>query len=303
MISPDEVLKQFGERIRERRNALGLSQESLGFRSDLDRTYISDIERGVRNVSLLNIVRLAKALDVGPSDLFGSKSHRATTDLPSYRLRDGFHINCGFELTGQDVLKAVQRTAEEMQALPFSLFKSISLKAVSGMVGALYATSIAQRTSGIVNPIEKGHPDIIPQEGIDAPEEKLRDYGVGLEIKCTVGGVEKGSDLSSGEGRIEHLKSITWQAHHREVKSLMGLVIDFAGQEMRGGRYPVITGVFYSDNLCKNDWGKISGTTGRNTKVTGMLVSGKSKMGDGWVVIYNDNLVMSRYSSILKFEM
>lgn len=302
MNKPNAALQRFGERVRELRKALDLSQEKLGFRSSLDRTYISDIERGERNVGLINIVKLAEALEVEPSDLFGSKSRSASSDLPSYQLRNGFHIDCGFHLTGQDVLKAVQRTAEEMQALPFSLFKSISLKAVSGMVGALYATSIAQLTSGIVNPIEKGHPDLIPQEGAEASEEKLRDYGVGLEVKCTVGTVETGSDLNSGEQRANHLKSITWQAHHREVKGLMGLVIDFAGREMRDGRYPIITGVFYSDGLEKEDWGKISGTKGRNTKVTGMLVSGKTKMGAGWVVLRDDDLFVSKYSSILKFE-
>jgi transcriptional regulator with XRE-family HTH domain len=48
---------------------LGLSQEALAERADLDRTYISGIERGIRNVSLINIVELARALNVSPSKL------------------------------------------------------------------------------------------------------------------------------------------------------------------------------------------------------------------------------------------
>jgi transcriptional regulator with XRE-family HTH domain len=60
----------FGRRVRERRVALGLSQEDLAERADLDRTYISGIERGLRNVSLLNITRLASALRVKVRDLF-----------------------------------------------------------------------------------------------------------------------------------------------------------------------------------------------------------------------------------------
>jgi transcriptional regulator with XRE-family HTH domain len=59
MSQPDNLLVSFGERVRELRTALGLSQEELGFRSDLDRTYISDIERGKRNVSLVNISAVA----------------------------------------------------------------------------------------------------------------------------------------------------------------------------------------------------------------------------------------------------
>jgi transcriptional regulator with XRE-family HTH domain len=59
MSQPDNLLVSFGERVRELRTALGLSQEELGFRSDLDRTHISDIERGKRNVSLVNISAVA----------------------------------------------------------------------------------------------------------------------------------------------------------------------------------------------------------------------------------------------------
>jgi transcriptional regulator with XRE-family HTH domain len=65
-----DVTLAFGRRVRERRVALGLSQEDLAERADLDRTYISGIERGLRNVSLLNITRLASALRVKVRDLF-----------------------------------------------------------------------------------------------------------------------------------------------------------------------------------------------------------------------------------------
>jgi transcriptional regulator with XRE-family HTH domain len=59
----------FGEAVRARRKELGLSQERLGYRSELDQTYISDIERGVRNPTLIIIWRLADALGVDPSVL------------------------------------------------------------------------------------------------------------------------------------------------------------------------------------------------------------------------------------------
>jgi len=58
-----------GQAIRTRRLALKLSQEKLAEKARLHWTYIGAIERGERNVSLLNILKIAKALNVTPSDL------------------------------------------------------------------------------------------------------------------------------------------------------------------------------------------------------------------------------------------
>ena len=69
-ISSNKTLKQFGERVRHLRGDKGLSQESFANLCDLDRTYIGGIERGERNVSLLNIERIASALQVPISELF-----------------------------------------------------------------------------------------------------------------------------------------------------------------------------------------------------------------------------------------
>jgi transcriptional regulator with XRE-family HTH domain len=63
------ILISFGNRLREKRNELGLSQEAFADKCGLDRTYISGIERGKRNVSLLNIGAIAKALGVKVSEL------------------------------------------------------------------------------------------------------------------------------------------------------------------------------------------------------------------------------------------
>ncbi len=64
-----DVLERFGQRVRERRTALGLSQENFAATCHLDRTYISDIERGKRNVSLRNIEVIAESLGVSISEL------------------------------------------------------------------------------------------------------------------------------------------------------------------------------------------------------------------------------------------
>lgn len=62
--------KPFGNRVRELRKQLNISQEELGFRTGLDRTYISGIERGERNPSLDNIGKLAQELNVSLQELF-----------------------------------------------------------------------------------------------------------------------------------------------------------------------------------------------------------------------------------------
>ena len=68
----NENLIEFGQQLKALRIEKGLSQEQLGLIAGLDRTYISGIEGGVRNVSLLNIFRIASALDISAYDLFRS---------------------------------------------------------------------------------------------------------------------------------------------------------------------------------------------------------------------------------------
>src|SRR5437868_7687186 len=66
----NDVKKYFGAAVRLRRDHLGISQEELAGRAGLHRTYISDIERGARNVSLESIAKLAQALGSSISGLF-----------------------------------------------------------------------------------------------------------------------------------------------------------------------------------------------------------------------------------------
>ncbi len=63
------LLVIFGRAVRERRLALGWSQERLAEKADLHWTYIGGIERGERNVSLMNISRIARALNTSVSEL------------------------------------------------------------------------------------------------------------------------------------------------------------------------------------------------------------------------------------------
>ena len=67
------LLLKFGARVRKARLALGISQEKLALECGLDRTYISSVERGKRNVSLVNIHKLAGSLGISPAELLVTK--------------------------------------------------------------------------------------------------------------------------------------------------------------------------------------------------------------------------------------
>lgn len=67
-----KIQKQFGACLRSLRLAKGLSQESLAHACNLDRTYIGSVERGERNISLINIHILAAALGIPVADLFNA---------------------------------------------------------------------------------------------------------------------------------------------------------------------------------------------------------------------------------------
>jgi transcriptional regulator with XRE-family HTH domain len=68
-IDAADIQKRFGLRVRDTRKRRGLSQEALAIACKLDRTYIGGVERGERNVSLINIYRIAEGLGVKPGDL------------------------------------------------------------------------------------------------------------------------------------------------------------------------------------------------------------------------------------------
>jgi len=70
MQSKEEILIKFGERVRFYRKQKGLSQEQLAFKADLHRTYIGMIERAEKNITLINIEKIAVALNVEISKLF-----------------------------------------------------------------------------------------------------------------------------------------------------------------------------------------------------------------------------------------
>jgi transcriptional regulator with XRE-family HTH domain len=69
MVKRDPILFAFGQSVAKHRQDKGLTQEALAAKADLDRTYLSDIERGVRNPGIKNVIRVAKALGIKAAEL------------------------------------------------------------------------------------------------------------------------------------------------------------------------------------------------------------------------------------------
>jgi len=74
-------LRVFGNTVRQLRLQRGLSQEDLAASSGLHRTYVGGIERGERNIGLINILRLAAVLDIQPGELFRDLDREGLVEL------------------------------------------------------------------------------------------------------------------------------------------------------------------------------------------------------------------------------
>jgi transcriptional regulator with XRE-family HTH domain len=68
----EDIRKRFGKAVRQRRHRLGVSQEAFADLCQLDRTYIGGIERGERNVALVNIEKISRAFRISVSELLRS---------------------------------------------------------------------------------------------------------------------------------------------------------------------------------------------------------------------------------------
>jgi len=75
----EDVRAALGRRIRDLRKIKGWSQEELAHRAGLHWTYVGQVERGKRNIAIVNIAKLANALNVNLSEMFSAFNQRATT--------------------------------------------------------------------------------------------------------------------------------------------------------------------------------------------------------------------------------
>ena len=68
-----DIKEKIGLRVKQLRKKAGLSQEALALKAGIDRTYVNSVENGKRNVSIMNINKIAKALNISLSNLFDSE--------------------------------------------------------------------------------------------------------------------------------------------------------------------------------------------------------------------------------------
>lgn len=85
MKNPAEPKVAFGERLRQLRKDVGLSQEGLAYKASLDRSYVGAVERGEVNISLINICILAEAIGVAPHELLLFSNTRAAKKARSQK--------------------------------------------------------------------------------------------------------------------------------------------------------------------------------------------------------------------------
>jgi len=131
-----------------------------------------------------------------------------------FKVNANFKKKLGFAIDSKNILDAVKATNRVLETLPISIYASIDFKTLGAMIGSILCEQIAIVTGGaVVNPIEKGHPDLIPEDGLGSSEAILRNYPEGLEVKVTIGNISKGANLRAGQERIQALTGLTWQAH------------------------------------------------------------------------------------------
>lgn len=71
-----DIKLKIGQRIKELRKGLELSQESLAYKAEVDRTYVTDVENGRRNVSVEILERIINALDISITEFFNTKEFK-----------------------------------------------------------------------------------------------------------------------------------------------------------------------------------------------------------------------------------
>ncbi len=128
----------------------------------------------------------------------------------NYKINTNFQRHLGFDVSHNEILLAVNNVNTFLSSLPPNLYRSIDFKTTGAMIGAVFCTKVVESVPGtVVNPIEKGHPDIIPISGLGSSEDVLRNYPIGMEIKGTIGNIKTGANLRAGEMRINELTGIT----------------------------------------------------------------------------------------------
>jgi transcriptional regulator with XRE-family HTH domain len=320
MSMKSKVLVDFGEKVRELRLDIGISQEELASRANLHRTYIGMIERAEKNLTLENIEKIANSLNLRIADLFGQKkpiSHKYNFNQDLQVIFAGKNESLSLDnYFFEQALELSNQKMAEISSLVPSLFKTLGMRNLSSFVGENFIDSISKLSKDLLikNPHQDGYPDLLvmTDEGKKLWKNlanNLRDKSPfsnfetgGIEVKATCGSVPTPKVLQKknlakpdvGDQRIELLKSYDWKAHHRSTNNLVGLVWDFINQ------IPTIVAVFFRSDLTTDDWGEIikpKDDGGRTTSVSIMPRNSVEKMYQGWIAVLDDKQYINFFNS------
>lgn len=221
----------------------------------------------------------------------------------------------------QKAILKTNSTIEEIRKFDIDIFSLLGMRNLSAFIGEVFVSSTVGASNGLFrkNPHQDGYPDLLAmteygKKEWDRLKNNLQDKkpfspfkSGGIEVKATCGSVPTPEALSKrgmkkpiiSESRIDIVTGYDWKAHHRETNNLIGIFWDFIGGK------PTIAGLFYSSDLCEEDWGKIikpKEAGGRTTSVSIMTRDGVGKMCQGWIAVIDDERYIRFFNKYNKGE-
>ncbi len=302
----------FSTALKHYRERADVSQEELAAVAGLDRTYISQLERGLKSPTLTTLEKLASRLDVKPEHLLQVPRGGGPRFPHDYHVREQVQISVSRgpvhgKLPAETITRAVNVAhgfIDDLYAGDLDVAAILGLRNLSAFIGELLAAAMVQVADGYLkaNPHQDGYPDLLLLDGYgrscwDRLQGHISDKapfspfeGGGVEVKATCGSVpspavcrRRGIERPDmGDTRINAMTGYDWKAHHRETNNLVGILWDFLE------RRPRIVAVFYSAEIEQDDWGKIVQPQeggGKTTSVSIMARTGIEKMYQGWVCV------------------
>lgn len=285
-----------------------MSQESLASAASLDRTYISQLERGHKSPTLNTLAKLADCLDTTVQRLLREPVPDSPTVPADYFVRNVKQVavarngpsKATVAVPTRSLLSAVNTAhalIDDLYSADLEVTTVLGLRNLSAFVGEPFAAALAKASDGLLlaNPHQDGYPDLLLMdahgrrvwrqlaEHLDEKTPFSPFAGGGMEVKATCGSVPTPAVCKRrgikrpliGDSRIDCLLGYDWKFHHRGTNNLVGLLWDFVA-----GR-PRVAAVFYGGNLAEDDWGEIvqpRAGGGRTTSVSIMTRSGIRKI-------------------------
>jgi transcriptional regulator with XRE-family HTH domain len=307
------LTKLFSDVLKHYREAVGLSQEDLAAKAGLDRTYISQLERGLKSPTLTSIEKIGECLGIEPEMFLRAPRVNSGPRMPDdyvCKKIERVAVSRGrariavASLPLTSAINSAHEMIDDMYGVDLDIAATLGMRNLSSFIGELVAAAILKTADGLFqkNPHQDGYPDLLLLDGVGRKEweklnNRMRDKrpfspfaGGGIEVKATCGSVPSPAVCvrrnmhkpGIGDSRIECMAGYDWKAHHRETNNLLGVFWDFIS-----GR-PRVVALFYSNKLTEDDWGKIVHPReggGRTTSVSIMTRSGIRKMYDGWLCV------------------